>query len=60
MYEEDGVYEYNGSLVLFKDGKFLMFGWEVPLTLGDRNSETTIDAAKIGELVIKLPIRSKP
>jgi hypothetical protein len=35
MYEEGGVYEYGGTLVLFDGGRFFMFGWEVPMTPGE-------------------------
>ena len=58
LYIEGGVYSYDEgkNVVLFKNGKFLMFGWEVPLEVAHSESATRIDKAKIGKLVLTLPL----
>jgi hypothetical protein len=56
MYEEGGVYEYGDTVILFEDGNFYEFGWEVPMVPSDKDTQTSIDVSKIGALVMKLPI----
>jgi hypothetical protein len=60
QYVEGGVYAYdNGTtLILFENGGFLMFGWDGRMSVSDVENTLNVDRAKIGDLVLTLPLSS--
>ena len=55
QYVENGVYRYESTLILYENGHWLMFGWDVPMrAIPGGGGDTMIDSTKIGDLVMVL------
>ena len=58
QYINGGVYAYdNGkTLILYENDSFMMFGWDVKMSIGLNENELTVVKDKIGRLVLTLPL----